>query len=429
MEAVITSERTFQNSLNLLQEILGSRGPTDFAVRLWDGTEWKPARSQKPRWTLILKHPGALRRMFLPINQLSLGEAYIYDDFDIEGDMEECFYLAYSLLEIDWSLWEKMRFAYYLNGLPGPEAKVSRNRRARLRGSAHSKRRDAEAIRYHYDVSNDFYKLWLDERMVYSCAYFADPQVDLDTAQERKLDYICRKLRLEPGEKLLDIGCGWGGLLMHAAQHYGVEAHGITLSVAQAEMARERIREAGLEKRCRVDVCDYRDLKRPGTYDKLVSVGMFEHVGAKKLPEYFERAWNLLRPRGVFLNHGIADNPHLPPSPGPSFLQHYVFPDGDLLPVTDTLRIAELTGFEIRDLENLREHYALTLRQWVKRLESASTEAKRLTDETTYRIWRLYMAASAHSFSAGRVNVYQTLMVKPDDGDSGLPLTREDWYR
>jgi cyclopropane-fatty-acyl-phospholipid synthase len=387
---------------------------------------WK--NSPRPRCTLVLKHPGALRLMFFPANQLSLGEAYIYDDYDIEGDIEEGFILADVLLHLHWGFWEKLRFIHYLWSLPnaGPSF---RERPHPISGLIRSKKRNIQAVHYHYDQPNDFFSLWLDRGMNYSCAYYASAEEDLEKAQERKLDYICRKLRLQPGEDLLDIGCGWGGLVLHAARHYGVRAHGITLSPLQAEMATQRIHEAGLAERCRVELIDYRDLDKPNCYDKLVSVGMFEHVGAASLPEYFSLAWRLLRPGGVFVNDGITCSLAHPQLDGPSFVRHYVFPDGELLPIVDSLRIAEMTGFEVRDVESFREHYALTLRQWLRRLEQADKETERLTSEKTYRIWRLYLAGSAHGFRMGRLNVYQSLLVKPDHGHTSLPLTRADWYK
>jgi cyclopropane-fatty-acyl-phospholipid synthase len=265
-------------------------------------------------------------------------------------------------------------------------------------------------------------------RLVYSCAYFKKPDEDLDPAQVRKLDYICRKLRLHPGERLLDIGCGWGALIMHAAAQYGVECVAVTLSVAQAQVARERLRAAGLNDRCRVEVADYRDIDHDQQYDKIASVGMFEHVGEALLPSYFERAWSLLRPGGVFLNDGIAHSATYR-RPGPSFVDRYVFPDGELVPISGSLRTAEQSGFEVRDVESLREHYALTLHHWVRQLENHADEARRITSDPTYRIWRLYMAGSAHGFRSGRLNVYQTLLAKPVRGQSGLPLTRSDWYQ
>jgi cyclopropane-fatty-acyl-phospholipid synthase len=265
--------------------------------------------------------------------------------------------------------------------------------------------------------------------MVYSCAYFASPDEDLAAAQARKLDLLCRKLRLQPGQRLLDIGCGWGGLVIHAVRQYGVDATGITLSRPQADLANQRIVEAGLADRCRVLVQDYRMADTRADYDALVSVGMFEHVGAALLPVYFMKAWQLLRPGGVFLNHGIASRATPKAQRRPGFADAYVFPDGELVPINATLHAAEGCGFETRDVESLREHYALTLRQWVRRLEAQHDEALRYVDEPTYRVWRLYMSGSAYGFTHGRLNVYQTLLVKPDDnGASGLPLTRADWH-
>lgn len=427
-QAASTRERTIQTTLAFLQDLLRDVQPRDFAVRLWDGTVWDAGPGQRARFTLVLQHPGALRKMFWPPSELTLGEAYIYNDFDIEGEIEGVFRLADALLDRRWGPAERLRYGRALFSLPSGDGHRTGRQAARVSGARHSRERDRQAVTYHYDVSNDFYALWLDRRMVYSCAYFATPDDDLDTAQEQKLDYICRKLRLRPGERLLDIGCGWGALVIHAARRYGVEALGITLSRPQAELANERIRQAGLADRCRVEVGDYREIDAPGESDKLVSVGMFEHVGEALLPDYFERAWGLLRPGGVFLNHGIARSATQRSRRGPSFVDRYVFPDGELVPINTTLRAAETAGFEVRDVESLREHYVLTLRHWVRGLEARHDQARALTDEATYRIWRLFMSGSAYGFQAGRINVYQTLLARPDRGASGLPLTRADWY-
>lgn len=408
-----------------LDSLLADYPRRDFQVRLWDGTTWGAER--QPRFTLVLKDPGVLRAMFLSPSELTLGEAYIYGDFDIEGDIEAAFELADHLLGKQGSLGKRFDLAERLQKLPANHRAHTNRRRANFRGPVHSRDRDRQVIRYHYDLPAEFYALWLDQRMVYSCAYFATPEEDLDTAQVRKLDYICRKLRLRPGERLLDVGCGWGGLVMHAAAHYGVEAVGLTLSEPQAELARQRLREAGLNERCRVEVCDYRDIEHNQQYDKMVSVGMFEHVGEEHLPEYFRRAWSQLRPGGVFLNHGIAYCATYQRR-GPSFTERYVFPDSALVPISTSLRAAELSRFEVRDVESLREHYALTLHHWIRRLEAHAEEARRITGDTAYRIWRLYMAGAAHGFRSGRLNVYQSLLAKPLHGQSGLPLTREDWY-
>ena len=412
-------------SLDFLEELLADYPRRNFQIRLWDGTIW--GTENQPRFTLVLKHPGALRAMFLSPSELSLGEAYIYDDFDVEGDIGAMFELADYLLGQEHGLWERLELSERLHRLPASEHPRSRPATAGWRGALHSKNRDRCAITYHYDLPVEFYALWLDHRMVYSCAYFNTPEEDLDSAQERKLDYICRKLRLCPGERLLDVGCGWAGLIIHAATHYAVEPVGITISVPQAEAARQRLREAGLSDRCRVELSDYRDIEQGVQYDKIVSVGMFEHVSEALLPEYFSTAWTLLRPGGVFLNHGISYSATYRRQ-GPSFIDRYVFPDGELVPLNTSLRAAELSGFEVRDIESLREHYALTLQHWVGRLEAHATEAHRIIDDTTFRIWRLYMAGAAHAFRSGRLNIYQTLLAKPSHGRSGLPLTRNDWY-
>lgn len=424
------TEHSLRTTLSLLQEIFGSYHPRDFVVRLWDGTLWGNEPHQSTRFTLVLQHPSALRMMFLPPSELRMGEAYIYDYCDIEGDIEGIFPMADYLLNASWSKTKLLRCAKLLLRLPASAPNRYPKESATLQGARHSKERDKQAIAYHYNKSNDFFALWLDQRMVYSCAYFTKPADDIDTAQEHKLEYICRKLRLHAGERLLDIGCGWGGLLMYASQRYGVKALGITVSETQAELANKRIYEAGLAELCRVEVRDYRDMKEFSTYDKLVSVGMFEHVGRALLPAYFKQAWNLLRPGGVFLNHGIALN--ISESDlirhGSPFFRRYVFPDGELVPINITLHAAEVGGFEVRDVESLREHYVLTLQQWLQRLEEHADEVRSLTNEVNYRIWRLYMASGIYMFKANRSNIYQLLLAKPDTGESHLPLHRSDWY-
>ena len=424
----VTPDRFAQTGLDILQTILADCRPINFSVRMWDGTTWGPEEGHKAIFTMVINRPGALRRMFLKISDLSVGEAYIYGDFDIEGDFESAFVLEGYFGGLRPGVTDRLRLARQLMKLPFDDLPSGGRGPASPSGALHSLARDREVVRYHYDVSNAFYALWLDRRMVYSTAYFTDPGEDLDTAQVRKLDYICRKLRLRRGERLLDIGCGWGGLVIHAAKTQGVEAVGITLSTPQAELARERIREEGLGDRCRVEVKDYREVDDPAGFDKIASVGMFEHVGESLLEEYFARAWRLLRPGGVFLNHGIAASAIPPIHPGPYFADHYVFPDGDFVPVSTTLRAAERCGFEVRDVESLREHYLLTLRHWVRRLEARYMDAKRDTDEVTCRVWRLYLYGAAYRFRVGATNVYQALLAKPDSGRSGLPLTRRDWY-
>jgi cyclopropane-fatty-acyl-phospholipid synthase len=411
-------------SLGFLDDLFANVPNRDFQVRFWDGTIWGSEHS--PTFTIVLKHPGALRRMFHDASELSLGEAYIYDDFDLEGDIEAAMELGEALVQSESSLSRRLHLAWGLRKLPnGDHRGLSYS--AQLSGPVHSPSRDRQAIAYHYNLPTEFYAQFLDQRLVYSCAYFKTREDDLDTAQVQKLDYICRKLRLRPGERLLDIGCGWGALVLHAAKEFGARALGITLSEPQAEVARTRIAAAGLTDRCQVEVRDYRDFDNTPEYDKIVSVGMFEHVGENLLSEYFRRAWNLLKPGGTFLNHGIAYSATYKRK-GESFVEKYVFPDGELVPIHVALRAAEACGFEIRDVESLREHYALTLRHWVRRLEQHADQARHIASDIVYRIWRLYMAGSAYGFRSGRLNLYQVLLAKPSHGEAGLPLTRADWY-
>ena len=415
--------------------------PRAFGVRLWDGIELPAAGD--PTFNLALKHPGALRRMLTPPIELSICEAFIYGDFDIDGDMFSAFPVMDSLATQSFSAGDLVSLTRDLLSLPDSRPARPQNARgpARLGGALHTRERDRAAIQYHYDVGNAFYSLWLDRYMQYSCAYFPTGAKDLDTAQERKLEHVCRKLRLRPGERLLDIGCGWGGLARYAAQNYGVHVLGVTLSQKQMSYANDEIARAHLSNQVSVKLQDYRDLGAQ-SFDKIVSVGMFEHVGRSHLPEYFDQAYRLLKPGGLFLNHGISRRAGLDSRRSiwqrfvdrailgsGTFAWRYVFPDGELAPLSEINTVAEAAGFEVRDVENLREHYALTLRQWVSRLEARQTEAMQLVDQATYRTWRLYMAASVHGFETGKINVNQSLLAKlASGGQASVPYSRADLY-
>lgn len=359
-----------------------------------------------------------------------LAEAYLRDDFDVEGDMEQAIELAVALEHRPAGWMTALTDYYRLMRLPAASNPHGEGRTVTLRGQRHSLDRDRQAVSFHYDLSNDFYQLWLDSRMVYSCAYFTDERNDLDSAQVAKLNHLCRKLRLRPGQTLLDIGCGWGALAIYAAQQYHVHVTGVTLSEQQATLATERARNLGVSGRVKIELCDYRSVRAPdGGFDAIVSVGMAEHVGREHLPEYFRTASHLLKPAGVFLNHAISEGRQADRFHGPSFVDAYVFPDSDIPPLTTVVAAAANAGFEVRDVENLRDHYALTCRHWVRRLEAAHEAARELVDESTYRTWRLYMAGSAHGFAHGDLAIFQTLLAKPDaDGHIPLPLTRDDWY-
>ena len=411
----------------VVEELLADFHPRNFAVELWNDSRWDPDPGQFCRFTWRINHPSALRAALRPDRQVALGEAYVAGEFDIDGDILAIFPLAEHLARKHFSTTEKIRLTALLLGLPGGDH--GHDFATTLHGRRHSKERDRKAVTFHYDVSNEFYKLWLDSQLVYSCAYFKSCNDDLEAAQEQKLDYICRKLRLRAGERLLDIGCGWGGLILHAARYYGAYATGITLSREQLAFAQQRIAETRLSSRCQVRLLDYRDSQQLGEFDKLVSVGMVEHVGEEKLLEYFRTAMSLLKPGGIFLNHGIGRAGNRGKPSEPTFTDVYVFPDGELIPISAMLKRAEDAGFEVRDVENLREHYFLTLCQWLRRLESKQDRARDLVGELKYRIWRLYLAGSAYYFQSGKLDLYQSLLVKNHDGRSGMPLRREDWYR
>jgi cyclopropane-fatty-acyl-phospholipid synthase len=400
--------------LSLFQALVEDFQPRDFDIRFWDGSIWHAAESSPAKFTLVLNHPEALQNMFSPPLDVALGESYAYGDYDIEGDFESAFRLADYLIDHEWKFADRVNIASRVARVRSKLRLKTDPLQASLHGRKHSESRDRLAVTHHYDLSNEFFVLWLDPRLIYSCAYFASPDQDLAGAQETKLDLICRKLKLQSGERFLDIGCGWGALVIHAVQNYRVKATGITLSEPQARLARERVRQAGLsEDDCEVLVLDYRELDAAASFYKVASVGMVEHVGGSQLAKYFERVFHLLKPGGAFLNHGIAGTHYGEASSKREFLRRYVFPDTEMLPLDVLLRHAEQAGFEIRHVESLREHYVLTLRAWRRNLENAATEARKLVSEETVRIWRLYLAASAYSFAKGNHSVFQVLLTKP----------------
>lgn len=406
------------------------------AMRLWNGSTLRlgadAAHETEPPFTLVCRSPSVVRAMVLGRDPLRLVDAYFRGDVDIEGDFFAALELKDHVHSIRLSFHD--RFGALLAGLrlrkPGVERPARLNTsRSGLSVKAHSKSENRAAISFHYDVSNEFYRLWLDELRVYSCAYFTSPDQSLDQAQVDKLEHICRKLRLRRGERLLDIGCGWGALLSWAARHHGVQAHGITLSRQQFEHVQQRIRAEGLRDQVTVELLDYRDLPGQDIFDKVSSIGMFEHVGLANLPTYLATVHRVLRPGGLFLNHGIThDEEGWNKTLATAFINRYVFPDGELDCVSNIQLGMERAGFEIHDVEGLRPHYALTLRHWVQRLEARREEALREVDEPTYRVWRLYMAACALEFESGGTGVYQVLASKRDRGVWPVPLTRRDLY-
>lgn len=397
---------------NMLLDRLAQRLRTlevPLAVTLWNGQRLAP--SDAPHVNVTIRSPKALASLVHP-TMGKLARHYVEQQLDVEGEAREI-----------------LRVGEALGGSPAPtEGTGSRLRK----WIGHTRVFDSKAIRYHYDVGDDFYALWLDRRRVYSCAYFKRADDTLERAQEQKLDHICRKLMLKPGERLLDIGCGWGALVMWAAAHYKVRATGITLSQNQYDYAAQAIRDAGLSDLCEVRLLDYRDVPEGDPFDKISSVGMFEHVGRKNFPVYFGKISRLLKPGGLVMNHGITLNSvdgHELGSDIGSFIDEYVFPGGELTHVSRVVCEMSERGLETWDVESLRPHYARTLWQWVERLESHQDAAIAAVGEKAYRIWRIYMAGSAHAFERGWMSVYQILAGKPlADGRLATPATREHIY-
>ncbi|MCP3820555.1 cyclopropane-fatty-acyl-phospholipid synthase family protein [Streptomyces sp. A3M-1-3] len=424
----------------LADELLGT--PLPVRIRAWDGSESGPPGAP----TLVIRHRRALRRLMWRPGELGLARAWVAGELDIEGDLYE------TLERLAGLLWErgggergalqavravrdpKLRAAarelVSLAGPwlpPAPPAEEIRRRS----GPLHTKHRDRQAISHHYDVGNDFYERVLGPSMVYSCAYWDEGTEGstLESAQRDKLDLICRKLDLKEGDRLLDVGCGWGSMAIHAAREFGVRVTGITLSREQAAYARKRIAEEGLTDRIEIRVQDYRDVK-DGPYEAISSIGMAEHVGSMRYREYADALFGLLKPGGRLLNHQIARRPERDESAYrvDEFIDAYVFPDGELAPLGRTVGTLEEAGFEVRDVESIREHYALTLRAWVANLETHWRDAVRYTSPGRARIWRLYMAASALSFERNRIGVNQVLAVRAGaEGHSGMPLRARTW--
>ncbi len=372
-----------------------------------------------------VNHPGALRTAFKPPVDLNAGRAFTAGLLDVSGDVEAAVDELLDVMRTP-SGPALLRLTMLLRRLP--TAPLPPLREAHLSGKRHSLERDRAAIGFHYDQPVAFYRSFLDPQLVYSCAYFDTDVSSLEQAQRAKIDHALRKLRLKPGERLLDVGCGWGALVVRAAREFGAYVLGVTLSERQVEEGRKRIREAGLEERASVERWDYRELPAT-TFDKIVSVGMFEHVGRAKLPEYFAGAFRLLKSGGLFLNHGIANQSASRSGRASGFMERFIFPDGELVSVSDALQVAESAGFEVRDVENLREHYTRTLRAWVSNLERNRQAAVQAAGEQSYRAWRLYMAGSAQGFRVGRMGLFQALLAKANkDGAVPLPATRRDLY-
>jgi cyclopropane-fatty-acyl-phospholipid synthase len=420
----------------LVERLLGA--PLPLRIRAWDGSEAGPPDAP----ALVVRNRRAVRRLLWKPGELGLARAWVAGDLEVEGDL----FTALALIARLWERDENPRSL--VRALRDPEVRAAarglirfagpplppappREEVRRARRGLHSKRSDKRAISHHYDVGNEFYELVLGPSMVYSCAYWSAPEPEgtLADAQRDKLELVCRKLALTPDQRLLDVGCGWGSLAVHAAREHGVRVVGITLSQEQAAYARKRVAEEGLTDRVEIRVQDYRDVV-DGPFDAISSIGMAEHVGAERYLEYADLLHRLLAPGGRLLNHQIARRPQRDESTYTldEFIDAYVFPDGELAPLGTTVTLLERAGFEVRDVESIREHYALTLRRWVADLEAGWTRAVRLAGPGRARVWRLYMAACAVAFERNQIGVNQVLAVRtPDSGLSGMPLRARTW--
>lgn len=378
---------------------------------LWNGSQIDLGAFSAPAVTLRVKGPSALPLLVSPSLE-SLGEAYIQEEIDIIGKLADVIRTGYQLAELSTAKSGAMRKL----------ADVTRR-------FTHSKEADKDSIQYHYDVSNDFYRQWLDPRMVYSCGYFENGDEDLETAQLKKIDHILTKIRLQPGQTLLDIGCGWGALAIRAASKFGARVVGVTLSQNQHDLAQERVRAAGLQGKVEIRLQDYRDVQ--GRFDRITSVGMFEHVGQANLVTYFSRVAELLADEGVAMNHGITStDPESRDSPmgGGDFIDRYVFPQGELPHISLALKTLQQGGLEALDVENLRRHYARTLEIWAQNYEDNSTAIRSVVNEKRYRIWRVYLAGCAHAFEVDDVSIYQIVCQKARRNAASIPWSRRYIY-
>ncbi|MFQ5661403.1 MAG: class I SAM-dependent methyltransferase [Gammaproteobacteria bacterium] len=422
-QAIVTdqAEKILDLAIELLH-IIFSDYQGRAAIRLWYHNA--VIGDDKADCTLVFNKDYPLRELILHRDLGRLTEAYLCGDVEVEGDMEKLFDLVDYLQDGKLSLYQRARI--FLLAVRLPKRKGRRVNQALNTGTQRDEN-IKESIAHHYDISNDFYRLWLDPEMNYSCAYFSHPEQTLADAQRDKLDYICRKLRLSPGQKLLDIGCGWGGLALWASRKYGVRVHGITLSKEQYHYDVEKAKALRLDDRVRFELRDYRELPEQEHYDRIVSVGMFEHIGVRNFLTYFSIIKRLLAPGGLFLNHGITNDTGWQPTTITRFINDYIFPDGELARISDVIDMMEKAGLEILDVEALRPHYVMTLRHWIKSLNENRKQVVKASSEYIFKLWRLYMAGSAYYFDQGSTGIYQILACNMRQPWM-LPLRRDDLY-
>lgn len=376
---------------------------------LWNGEYFDLGNFNTPLVTVHVKKSSALPYLLTP-SMDKLGEAYVTGKIDFEGRLSDIINLGFALAK-------------------NTVSESTRSFRNFSRFFSHTKKEDKKAIQFHYDLSNEFYQLWLDRNMVYSCAYFEDGNEDLDTAQLKKIDHILTKIKVRPGDSLLDIGCGWGALVLRAAEKFGANCVGITLSEKQFALATERVKNAGLEHQIEIRLQDYRDIR--GQFDRITSVGMFEHVGRKNLPDYFRIIHDLLKDDGIVMNHGItatdqdeADRNY----GGGDFLDKYVFPHGELPHLSRAIHDMQQGGLEVIDVENLRRHYARTCSIWAENFEKQTPAIQQLIDAEHYRVWRLYLAGCAYAFDQDQICIYQVVGQKSGKSANSLEWSRRYIY-
>jgi len=443
------SEQRLISGARAAFEHLGDKLDAAFSIRLWDGTVIPLGRNADARYQLRINHPGVLGSLMRRPSYEALLRFYANGQIDFScgetdsgGDAESLYEFIRVVRrkgknkrsrEISKGLMLKQLWPFLFAKAP-PVAIEQHAYASEASGRIQGKRQNKDFIQFHYDISNEFYSLFLDPEMQYSCGYFHSADTPLAQAQTDKLDHICRKLRLKPDEDFLDIGCGWGGLVCHAAKHYGVKAHGVTLSQTQHDFAVAKVKRLGLEDRVKIELRDYATLD--GSYDKISSVGMFEHIGIQNMPHYFGRINALLRDRGILMNHGIARKAKRDEKavkrirPERKLLLKYIFPGSELDSIGNTVNQLQVSGFEVHDVEGLREHYGLTCKAWHDGLVANRDAAIAIVGEEKYRMWLLYLAGVAIGFTDGSMHIFQVVASKQaSKGPAELPLTRDDLYR